>query len=81
MAEQPSPEKIKALQEKIAKMSPEERQKLMESQCIFCKIVKGEIPARTVYEDDDFIAFLDINPATPGHTLVIPKGHYQSIGR
>lgn len=46
----------------------------MES-CIFCKIVKGEIPSFKIYEDDDFIAFLDINPKSPGHTQIIPKEH------
>ncbi|MDR3557902.1 MAG: HIT domain-containing protein [Candidatus Pacebacteria bacterium] len=45
--------------------------------CIFCKIVKKEIPAYIVYEDDDFVAFLDINPQSPGHTLIIPKKHYR----
>lgn len=45
--------------------------------CIFCKIVKREIPCYKVYEDDQFLAFLDINPKSPGHTLVIPKTHYQ----
>jgi histidine triad (HIT) family protein len=43
--------------------------------CIFCRIVAGEIPAHTVYQDDATLAFLDINPATRGHTLVIPKQH------
>ena len=46
----------------------------MES-CIFCKIVAKEIPAHIVYEDDHFLAFLDINPRSPGHTQVIPKKH------
>jgi histidine triad (HIT) family protein len=45
--------------------------------CIFCKIVKGEIPATKVYEDDNTIAFLDVNPKAPGHTLLVPKAHYQ----
>ena len=44
--------------------------------CTFCKIINGEIPAHTVYEDADFLAFLDINPQSPGHTQVIPKKHY-----
>jgi len=44
--------------------------------CIFCKIVKGELPAYKIYEDEQFLAFLDINPITKGHTLVIPKKHY-----
>ena len=50
----------------------------MES-CIFCKIVKGEIPSHKVYEDDNFFAFLDIHPHTPGHTQVIPKKHYRWV--
>ncbi len=47
--------------------------------CIFCKIVKGEIPIRKVYEDEHNLAFLDINPRNPGHTLVIPKKHIEDI--
>jgi histidine triad (HIT) family protein len=43
--------------------------------CIFCKIVAGDIPSERVYEDSDVIAFLDINPIAPGHTLVVPKTH------
>jgi histidine triad (HIT) family protein len=44
--------------------------------CIFCKIVKGEIPSNKVFEDDEFLAFLDIHPKALGHTLLIPKSHY-----
>lgn len=47
--------------------------------CIFCKIVKGEIPCYKVYEDDNFLGFLDINPLNPGHTLLIPKKHIQWV--
>jgi len=47
--------------------------------CIFCKIVKGEIPAEKVYEDDYTFAFLDINPGNPGHTLIIPKEHTENL--
>jgi histidine triad (HIT) family protein len=47
--------------------------------CIFCKIVKGEIPAYKVYEDEKFLAFLDIRPLSPGHALVIPKTHYRFV--
>lgn len=47
--------------------------------CVFCKIVKSEIPCYKVYEDDKFLAFLDINPRVEGHTLVIPKKHYRWI--
>ena len=47
--------------------------------CIFCKIVAGEIPSHKVYEDENFFAFLDINPQSPGHTQVIPKKHYRWV--
>lgn len=47
--------------------------------CIFCKIVKGEIPSYKVYEDDNFLAFLDINPQSPGHTQIIPKKHVRWV--
>jgi len=47
--------------------------------CVFCKIVKGEISSYKVYEDDNFLAFLDINPQSPGHTQVIPKKHYRFV--
>jgi len=47
--------------------------------CIFCKIIKGEIPSSKVYEDDKFLAFLDIMPLNKGHTLIIPKEHYETI--
>lgn len=47
--------------------------------CVFCRIINHEIPAYKVYEDDKFLAFLDISQATKGHTLVIPKIHYNSM--
>lgn len=47
--------------------------------CIFCKIAKGEIEDYDIYEDEDFLAFLDVNPVNPGHTLVIPKNHARWI--
>jgi histidine triad (HIT) family protein len=46
---------------------------------VFCKIVRGEIPAYKVWEDENFLAFLDIKPKSQGHTLIIPKKHYQWI--
>ena len=49
------------------------------SDCLFCKLVSGEIPTNVVYEDDDFLAFDDIEPECPIHTLVIPKKHYESL--
>lgn len=51
----------------------------MNNNCVFCKIVKGEIPSYTIYEDDVVKAFLDISQTTPGHTLVIPKKHVPNI--
>lgn len=47
--------------------------------CIFCKIIKGEIPSEKVYEDEEILAFKDINPATPIHVLVIPKKHISTL--
>lgn len=47
--------------------------------CIFCKIIASEIPATKIYEDDFTLAFLDISPVHPGHTLVIPKDHFENI--
>jgi len=51
---------------------------MKKSDCIFCKIVAGEIPSYKIYEDDDFIGILDVFPNTKGMTLVIPKEHYDS---
>lgn len=47
--------------------------------CIFCKIVAGEIPSIKVYEDDHLLGFMDINPVTPGHSLLIPKAHHATL--
>jgi histidine triad (HIT) family protein len=49
------------------------------SDCIFCKIIKGELPAAKVYEDEHVLAFLDISQVTKGHTLVIPKVHTENV--
>lgn len=48
-------------------------------ECIFCKIINGEIPSYKVYEDEFVFAFLDIHPDSVGHTLIIPKKHYQDL--
>ena len=53
----------------------------MENDCIFCKIIKGEIPSNKVYEDEEILAFYDINPAAPIHILVIPKKHIESLAK
>lgn len=47
--------------------------------CIFCKIAAGEIPSTTIYEDDDFRVILDIEPASKGHALILPKEHYANL--
>lgn len=47
--------------------------------CIFCKIAHGEIPSSTIYEDEDFRVFLDLNPAARGHALIVPKEHYADL--
>ena len=47
--------------------------------CIFCKIIKGEIPAERIYENDNFFSILDSNPKTEGHTLIISKKHFENI--
>ena len=47
--------------------------------CLFCKIINGDIPCNKVYEDNDILAFYDVNPATPIHILVIPKKHIVSV--
>jgi histidine triad (HIT) family protein len=51
----------------------------MSHDCIFCRIVRGEIPSRKVYEDDDLLAFHDIKPAAPVHFLIIPKVHVENL--
>ena len=52
---------------------------MSENNCIFCKMVAGEIPVTKVYEDQDVLAFLDIGPVSDGHTLLIPKRHYEKL--
>ncbi len=52
---------------------------IKDENCIFCKIITKEIPAHIVYEDDTFIAFLDIFPKAPGHIQIIPKDHYRFV--
>ena len=47
--------------------------------CIFCKIIAGEIPSYTIYEDEEFKVILDINPASKGHALILPKVHYANL--
>lgn len=52
---------------------------MLDQDCLFCKIIRGQIPAKKVYEDDDLFAFEDINPQAPVHILIIPKQHIPSM--
>lgn len=52
---------------------------MKDQNCIFCKIANGEIPSATVYEDEDFRAILDLNPASKGHTIILPKNHFKDV--
>ncbi|MCH8003785.1 MAG: HIT family protein [Nanoarchaeota archaeon] len=74
--QQLSEEQIKALQEKIKQMSPEELKEFQKKQCIFCQIISGKVQSKKIYEDEEVIAILDVNPANPGHLLIMPKEHY-----
>jgi len=51
----------------------------MSDNCIFCKIASGDIPSNKVYEDEEFVAFHDINPVAPVHLLIIPRQHVVSL--
>jgi len=51
----------------------------MNTECVFCRIVAGELPATKIYEDSDTLAFMDVSPIVNGHTLVVPKTHYDPI--
>ncbi len=67
----------------LKKLTPEQIDYIRKQQgqeqggCLFCSIVNGDVPVKKVYEDENYLAFLDIRPANPGHTLVIPKDHVQ----
>jgi histidine triad (HIT) family protein len=52
---------------------------MTKSDCIFCKLANGEIPTRSIYEDEDFNVILDMNPATKGHALILPKQHADNL--
>lgn len=52
---------------------------MKDENCIFCKIANGEIPSRTLYEDEDFRVIMDLSPVTKGHSLILPKNHYKNI--
>lgn len=52
---------------------------MKQDNCIFCKIIAGEIPSHTLYEDEQFKVILDVGPATKGHALILPKDHYANL--
>lgn len=52
---------------------------MKDNNCIFCKLANGEIPTRSIYEDNDFNVILDMSPATKGHALILPKDHYKNL--
>ena len=56
-----------------------ENEKMKDTNCVFCKILNGEIPSAKLFEDEDFVIILDIGPATFGHALILPKDHYANI--
>ncbi|MBT4135664.1 HIT family protein [archaeon] len=57
----------------------EDKKENQKEDCIFCKIVNGEIESKKVYDDDNFIGILDANPLSEGHTLIIPKKHFRNL--
>ena len=63
-------------EEQLSQLSPEQLAQLQRQQCIFCHIIAGKVASKKVYEDDTVAAILDINPANPGHVLLLPKEHY-----
>lgn len=73
--------KLEAFLKTLNKEQMEFLQKGQNSECVFCSVVEGKIPAKKLYEDDKVIALLDIYPASKGHSLVIPKKHYVVTGQ
>lgn len=65
------------IEQDLSNMSPEEIAELQKQQCVFCHIVSGKVASKKIYEDSRCIAILDINPANPGHILLVSKEHYQ----
>ena len=63
-------------EEELKQMSPEQLKEVQKQQCIFCHIISGKVASKKIYEDDRCLAILDINPANPGHVLILPKEHH-----
>jgi histidine triad (HIT) family protein len=66
-------------EEDTENLTPEQAAKLQRENCIFCKLISGDIPSKKVYEDPDFVGILDINPASEGHVLLLPRQHFQIL--
>lgn len=64
------------MQERLKNMTPEELKEFQKKQCIFCQIIANKVPSKKIYSDDVCTAILDINPANPGHILLLPNEHY-----
>ncbi len=71
-----SQQQAEEMKEKLANMSPEELKEFQKKQCIFCQIISGKVASKKIYSDDKCTAILDINPANPGHILLLPNEHY-----
>ncbi len=67
---------VEEMKEKLSKMSPEELKEFQKQRCIFCQIVAGKVASKKIYSDDKCTALLDINPANPGHIVIIPNEHH-----
>ena len=63
-------------EEQLRQLSPEQITELQKQQCIFCHLISGKVASKKIYENDAVMAILDINPANPGHVLLLPKEHY-----
>lgn len=74
--EEITPEQAQQMQENLKNMSPEELKEFQKKQCIFCQIISGKVASKKVYSDDKCTAILDINPANPGHIVLLPNEHY-----
>lgn len=72
------PKFLKTLNKEQIEFLKEQQQK-QGGECLFCSIIEGKIPCKKIYEDNDMLAFLDINPVNKGHTLVIPRRHYITL--
>lgn len=71
-----SSDEVKISPEDLQNMSPEELKDFQKKNCIFCHIISGKVQSKKIYEDERSLAVLDINPANPGHMLLLPKEHY-----